>query len=486
MKIERVTPAWSRRLDQAADSQISFEDLRDIYVYLRSTRGLIERSSIAKKIRHWYVVECKMQYVFSKEGFGNRTRIREIIKELTERGVGPEVSYIEKKSMVGMIKPRHEQSEEEEKTKEYLQEGGRLNRASNWQWRLQAAITEAIRKDWYPLFGTYTVDPKRLPEGCLTRDDLWTDKKAGHWDRFVKKYKTEVADACGMGRRPSKWKKTSDWFQYMAVLEHGKTGKHPHIHVIWLCKKIPKNWRTDPNRNCSENTEVDIPAASALWEHGNQRKTMALFIVGSPFIDELKWEVPINEKTGKRRKVAGPGSVAGYIGKYLTKGVTKQWDHRVKSTKSLGLMKLARQLSEVKSLSLLLGLSSRPMQYKMWMKIQQATSCPMSLIREKSKKELVRRYHSMKTPQGKNLLRMEWTKNKQEFYTTLMYSVRAGIRIWKMTRERRYNFFTQILEEVESTVHSDAIILKLLEWLCDNDPNEKSSVPFEPLKGVFA
>lgn len=475
-------PAWAKRLASGRDYEFSYEDVRDIYVYLRSTRSLIERSKLADTVWQWREVQNRLEYVFTKDGFGGTTQIRKIVELLTKRAIGPEVSYIDKRVELGLMKPRRKDTEEEKKAKEYLKDGARLSRARNWQWRLEVAIREAVSKGWYPLFGTYTVDPKRLPEGCLSRDDLWKNTPA--WDRFVKKIKTEVAAACALGRRPANWDKGNTFFQYFAVIEHGKSGEHPHVHVIWLCREIPASWKIDPNRNCSTNTEVDIAAASALWQHGTQRKTMALFIVGSWFT--AHWITPIKATTGKPTKVGDAGAVAGYIGKYLTKGVTKKWNHRVKATKNLGLLHLIKELSEEKNSTHLLALSCRPMLYKVWMKLQMATSCPLSLIREISKKVLTRRWHSTKTPQDTSFLMAQWVKKPQEFFMTLMLSVQDGAKPWKMTPEHRFNFYTPMLEEVESAVHSENTVLKLIEWLCDKDGNRNNCEPFVLMKGEFA
>ncbi len=478
-------PAWAKRLALAADYNASYEDIRDIYIYLRSTRNLIERSGLVEHLRPWEMVVQGFEYVFSSKGFADLYIVRELVEELERKGLGPEVSYFQKKIELNMLTIKKKETEEEKKAKEYLKSGASLNRAITWRWRLQNAITEAVGEGWYPLFGTYTVDPKRLPKGCLSRDDLW--KTTPCWDRFVKKFKTEVAQACGYGRRPANWPEGKEFFQYFAVIEHGSGPKqdHPHVHVIWMCKEIPDIWKRDPNANSSTNTEVDIAAASALWPHGVQRKTMALFIVGSRFIDDLKWVVP-RKSPEEPGKVGDAGSIAGYLAKYLTKGATKKWNHRVKATKNLGLLKLLKSLEEEKSLSLLLAMACRPMKHAVWMKLQAATSCPLSLLREKSRQELTRRLHFSKTPRAARFLQKEWTKRPPEFFTNLILSVKDGLRPWRMMQGERYKAYSQMLEEVAPTVHCKGRVAKLVQWLTAKEGHTESCQTFVLLKGEFA
>lgn len=476
---------WVRRLlENLGHPQdvATYEDMMAQYVYLRSCRNLIDRSGLAEYVPSWARIRDALEYVFSKEGFGEWLEIREVVTKLIMKGIGPDVAYSDKKAELEFWNVRKKSAAEVIRAQEYLKEAGRLNRAANWRWRLEQAITEAVQQGWYPLFGTYTVDPKRLPEGCLTRDELWTKTPA--WDRFVKKIKTEVAQACGYGRKPAKWPKGTEFFQYLAVLEHGASGDHPHVHVIWLCKNIPDIWKNDPNANCRDNTRVDIGIASSFWKHGVQRKTMALFIRGSWF--EQNWIIPIDERTGKPRKVGGPGGVSGYIGKYMTKGVTKKWNHRIKATQGLGLKKLLNDLNEQMPMSRLLALTRRPNTYDVSMTLQAASSCPMNLMREHSKTVLMRRVHSSKTEPGRDFLRRRWTKEPSGFFSTLICNVRAGARPWKLSSQCRYKLFTLIMGELPSTAHSKSTVLDLVDWLCYKDGNQGKCKPLVMMKGEYA
>lgn len=479
------TPAWCIRLKLENPNwatEPSWEDLRDIYTYLRSIKNMLERSGRQQRPQNYRNIELRLEYLFSEDGFAKMIRLKETIVLLSKTRLGPEETYKDRLTELGLGRKRQKPSEKEKKGKEYLAQGARLQRCKKWQWRIEQAIKEAIENKWYPMFGTYTVDPKNLPEGCLTRDALWKDTPA--WDRFVKKMKTEIAEECGYGRKPAKWPKGESFFKYFAIIEHGASGDHPHVHTIWLCKQIPSKWKVDPNQNSTNQNEIDIRAASALWPHGIQRTTMALFIIGSWFTKN--WRIPLDRETKKPKKIGDAGAVSHYISKYLTKGETKKWKHRVKATKNFGVVDLMSKLKMEKSLSILLTLTRRPKEYKVSMKLQEATSCPSSLTREKSKKELLKRLHSMKTLRAQKFLWKELTKRPQQFFTTYIKNVKNGQKPWKKMPEQRYNYYTQMLEEVNATVHCEKRLLTLNNWLCYYQGIQKPCKTFTLMKGEHA
>lgn len=455
------------------------------YQYLRSIKKLMARSpdvqiQLQNPYSTWSDINKTLENLFTLKGFNKNLDIIKLIHSLSKMGLGPKTSYTEKKSILNIFTRKKYTSKIIKTTQEYLQNGGKQARAANWQWRLEQAIKTSINDGWFPLFGTYTVDPKTLPKDCLTRDDLWQNTPA--WDRFVKKFKTEIADSCGYGRKPSKWPLGHTYFQYFAIIEHGASGDHPHIHVIWLCKNIPSSWKTDPNQNCIKRLNTDIPPASSLWKHGIQRKTMPLFIIGSWFTNN--WKIPHKPDTLEPIKVGDAGAVAGYIGKYLTKGDTKKWNHRVKATKNLGIQTLISKLKQETSLILLLALATRPSQYITWMKIQTSTQLPLSLLREKSKQELMKRLHSTKTQRAKLYLMTRWTRTPTSFYSSLVTLVKNGLRPWKMNSKHRYNAYTPILEEVPNTVHSEARTELIITWLRKEYQTIKTCEKFTLLQGI--
>lgn len=464
-----VLPKWYNELQKYDGSTpIKYEYLKEAYIYLRSCRTLLDRTkltTISIKLR------IALNYVFMENGFSSVLDVKKIVHSLDQINLGPERTYKQKKHTLqipeggnGDLHPNTAA-----RLKAFLKNGSKSSAANEWKWRIQTEIINTVAKEkWYPLFGTYTVDPAILAsKGLLTRDELWT--KTDAWDKFVKKYKADIAESLGYGRKPSKWPKTNTFFKYFAVIEHGKSGEHPHVHVIWLCKNIPQSWKRDPNINCTTNTEFNIPAASSLWDHGKQKITQAIFITGSPFIDKLGWVTPCkyNEKTEKPEpiEVSDANAVGGYIAKYLGKQETKRWNHRVKCTRNLGITQLKSNLEKLNCIPILKALAYRPGEYTQMFSMQRMTSCPMSLLRRISKTELMKRFHTSMSSLGEKSLWKAWSLAPNTFYTKLTDSVSNGQRPWSLTPEQRYNLYTPMLAEVEKTVHCKEILSSLKKYL---------------------
>ena len=464
-------PPWTRTLLSAPpDYTPTFNEIRDCYTYLRSIRALHERSEIALLSAETLDL---LDHVMSPEGFACLLDVKSLIHSLINALVGPQVPRAKRAALFGVAEQETKlDGYSQYRLDSFLTDSRKNAQCADWKWRIRAACQElVVEQGWYPLFGTYTVDPKILPQlGLLNRDELWLKTPA--WDRFIKRFKTEIADVCGYGRKPAKWPKGMEFFQYFGVLEHGASGDHPHVHVLFLCKDLPLDWKKDPNRACVTETETDIPGASALWIHGVQRVTAAVRMHGGPFESSgLNWVIPMKEVNGVlvRQKVGDPGAVAGYISKYMAKPESKKWKHRVKATRGIGLKTLFRIIKEA-PLSIIKALAYRPMEYGVAMKMSQMTSCPLSLLRQKSKMELERRWHTSSEQSDAELLQAHWTRKPLAFFTLLTNRVKDGLSIWSETPCARYKLYTRILPAVSSTVHSDEIMEKLKVFLDNFSP----------------
>lgn len=436
---------WAERLLSDPDRGLSYQDLRDCYQYLRSTANLLERSKLKPFPVEYQRCLSEIESVFTMEKFGHLLDITHVIRSLEKAGLGPSVEYAARVRALGLGQERF-YDEVQTRTMRHMRDNMRAARASEWQYRLTVAIDDCISNGWFPLFGTYTVDPKKLPEGIPTRDDLWRETSA--WNDFVYAFKREVAASLGYGRKPANWPPVATWFQYMAVLEHGASTEHPHVHVVWMCKNIPLLWKRDPNRVGSGCTNLDISAASALWPWGSQKRTQGVFVTGSWFKDN--WRHPVDPNTLEPIKIGTPGAMAGYVSKYMTKGERK-WKHRVKATKNLGLFRIRCAMKDKANLRVLLQLARRPTDYGVAMAIQLATSAPLGLLRRLSKEQLSRRLHDSSDLLAEKWICRLWTKRRRSFFTNLMSAVESGTRIWTLPTEQRYNCYTRMLEASKNT-----------------------------------
>lgn len=467
---------------------MTFEKLKDTYVYLRSMRRLFGKSKLLKRRRITNNILIELDKLFEEKSFGNEAKIKAWTDKIQKKGLGPEIQSWKRHSKMGIRQSIIKKTKEEDRATQYLIDGAKAGRARVWKWRLQNAIQEAVDNGWYPMFGTYTVDERKLPKEFLgDRDKLWKETPA--WDQLVKRMKVEIGDACGLGRRTADYPKGDTLLKYFAVIEHGKTGKHPHVHVIWLAKNIPDTWKHCPNRNSARQDKVDITHASVLWEHGIQRKTQALFIIGAPWADEnkLNWRIPLNKKTGEPQKTGDAAAVAGYMGKYLTKGETKTWNHRIRATRGLGLKAILNPLEKTQSLELLKNLAHRPDDYSTSMRMQGTTNCPMNLLRKKSKEEVMKRLHISKKPQDRHTLWKEWTKTQSEFFTNYLFNVKDGVKPWRMKPSDVYSFYSLMLEAQEDWEgHSDTAIESVITWISTKLEKKEHCKPMVMLKGEYA
>lgn len=471
-------PGWLRKINTCQKSYtLSFQEMDGVYRYFRSTSVLIDRSENYEKFSD---VSFELTSILKKNCFASLLVIKKIIHSLTELGVGPERSLVDRKKSFQIPEKEYYETSKSRKMNRMLEQGAQVTRRNEWNYRLITAMSDNISNGWYPLFGTYTVDPQMLPEGCITRDDLW--KNTPMWDRFIKRFQRSVAESLGYGRMPGKWPgKISDWFQYFGVIEHGSAVEqnHPHIHVIFMCKNIPEFWKVDPN---SKNVRFkrDIVGASALWEYGWKRETCGVFCRGSWF--EENWIPPIDLETGKAIEIGSMEAVACYVTKYMQKGETKKWKWRVKATKSLGLENLCSTMKEIPNLSMLMTLASRQESYSVMMELQSRTRVPLSLIRKFSGIELQERLYSSRSLRAEKLLSCQMTKIHSGFYISLSLSVKNGVRPWKMMSEQLYNCYTPMLAESGLTVQSDVRIKWMRRWLIENFGLEKTCEKYTLLK----
>lgn len=475
-RIKTITtmPAWAIKiLGSSSDYKLSYNEMDKSYVFFRSSYNLLQKN---KKNYKGIRILASLENLLRNSVLATTKQIQFTLKQLIKIKLGPDQSYIQRKEVLGIEYNPPGGTEEEKKLQEkaaqYLEAGGKKTRQQEWQFRLTHALTQTIEAGWFPLFGTYTVDPKTLPPGCLDRDQLF--KEYPIWDRFIKKVKTECAEACGYGRRPADWPIGNTFFRYFAILEHGKSGAHPHVHVIFMMKGVPSIWKIDPNANNRHRFNRDIPHASALWTHGAQRTTFGILCVGSWFT--ANWKRPL-DKNLKPVKIGAVAAVACYVCKYMQKGETKQWHHRVKATKLLGLEDLRKKIQSVPNKANLLSMATRPSEYQLMHRLQTMTEVPLTLIRRLASLELKTRLYTSSKLRAEKYLTMLWTRPPKNFYTAFMLSVEDGVRPWKMSSQERYSSCTRMLEEVPLTVHCEARMTAFIKWITEHYPRRYSSKP---------
>lgn len=127
--------------------------------------------------------------------------------------------------------------------------------------------------------------------------------------------------------------------RYVAIGERGEDTGRFHIHVLHLMDFFPIEWR-DPNIGQMLPKYREIAAAKKCWSEGYSAP-IAVRTSANDAFGRAGWRWPVvkNEETWEPLEAKGPGPVAGYMAKYVSKslfskGEDQTW--RDKMTRSFG------------------------------------------------------------------------------------------------------------------------------------------------------
>ena len=350
-------------------------------------------------------------------------------------------------------------------------------RAMSWSFRVAEEYRQRVVNDgWFPLLITLTVDPALVAAaGFDDLASLWADDRS--WNRFQKVAQSLVRSTITGTRSRRAWLPVADYWRHFAVLEHGKSGHHHHVHALVFLRDIPSRWKVDPNAGRATPNRHEIDAAegdlSVAWPWG--RVTVnGYFAHGSWFLKN--WVVPIG------RKVGGPEATAGYLVKYLTKG-SKQWRHRIKVSRGYGLQRLD-DLLVTTPVPRLISLSLPASRYETASLLASATSVPPLLVRSRARRELFRRCmtstsrflrSSLKTWAMRDLWHTPWAIWSNEVAAGARPSGLAGKALWAFMR------LADIPSTVGAAARSDVRQAEAWAPLLDLFPRERVTLSFVPL-----
>ena len=125
------------------------------------------------------------------------------------------------------IRRGHDGSEATQLLTKMFRKAGQDRRVNEWAWRISQEEIYMRDAGWYPFFVTLTLDPSRVEV-----DTFWKD--SNHLKDYVRTLARISATACGHPRPYTKANPApeSDYFHYVAALEHGKSRKHHHVHIM--------------------------------------------------------------------------------------------------------------------------------------------------------------------------------------------------------------------------------------------------------------
>ena len=400
---------------------------------------------------------------------------------LYEQGLHPKQSYNDKKYILGIKTEGFNHGFHEKKFIEDMANKANESRRTNWAWRIGQEAEEKQMLGWHPFFVTLTVDPMLEDPARLWKEG-----------REFRKYIRELANiVCGELGHPAVNKTTkkfpnyrseSEYVTYCGVIEHGKSRLHHHGHfIIWL-RAVPPTWRACPNRsirNPAARTNNECVPLSAIWgwsQYTKEGKSLspALYFrsVGDIWESEYKFALPIKE--GQPMKVSGPKTAGRYITKYLTKEF-KEWHHRMKCTRNLG-MKSLKALMETLEPAVIKALTWRAETSSLNHSLMMTHSLPLGLLRQEAK-----RMHYLNLYRSKQLdLKMLLTSNIGVFQRMLS-SVRSGQRPYRMNSKDFYDWVGKFLPDQDG--YCDKALIAAHVLIGQVFPRDKMKVKHRKLGG---
>ena len=318
-----------------------------------------------------------------------------------------------------------------------LAQGQEQKRQTNWAWRIAQEEKEMYAQGWYPFFITLTLDP-----ALVDRDAFW--RNTNHFKNYVRSIARKVARVCG---HPPPHKTTkampftrpdSDYVRYVASLEHGKSREHHHIHMLLWCRDIPAWWKADPNlhRPPHMRNYTQCWALKAKWKYGNC--TPEYFRCKNDI-----WSQKHGFCTPTTIKTLKPIGKAGfYLTKYMQKE-RKEWKHRMRATRALGLTRL-RSLLHMLPPATVEALTWRPHNKEQHHSVNLIHSVPLALTRCEAK--------------------------RMNYYNQF----RFGLLDTKRELQQKCKPFLQMLKSVKDGARPDRMPLTdFYDWLSQHLPDEK-------------
>lgn len=368
---------------------------------------------------------------------------------LSQLGLSPSQTLDERKLTLGCWRPGIKfRTENEEKFLKGMEQKAMNSRKANWSWRIAEEAEDKHKKGWFPFFVTLTVDPKRADP-----KEIWTE--TNEFQKYLRKLTNVVCKELGdnpINKPP--YRKQSDYLTYCGVIEHGKSRLHHHGHfLIWL-RAIPSNWRICPNlgiRNPKDRKNNICRPMSALWtwsgvdpDTGNHLSPAMYFRTQGDIWEKVyKFVLPIATKgpnAGQPMKVSTPRVAGAYITKYISKDF-KEWHHRMKATRNLGMQRIKRVISTL-PMNQLEALSWRAPNSELNHSLMTIHSVPLGLLRSLTQSQIYYRKYINRELDIQSLL-----ASNSGIFTQMLKSVQSGARPERMRSSEFYDWVARFLPD---------------------------------------
>ena len=358
-------------------------------------------------------------------------------QSMSEIGLEPNMPLKDRKTILGLDIEALDHNEDEMRFLRNMAFKADNTRKGNWKWRIGQEAEEKQEEGWHPFFVTLTVDPKKADP-----KEIWT--KGKEFRKYIRKLVCIVCKELGHppAHKPP-YRPESDYVTYAGVIEHGASREHHHGHfVIWL-RAIPSNWGVCPNagiRNPASRTRNECLPMRTLWKWSSHDLSPALYFRSVGDIWERKYRFCLPLKNGKEMRINTARSAGHYITKYLSKD-HKEWHHRMKATRNLGMTKL-KSLLRIVDPMVVEALSWRPIDSKSNLSLSQIHSVPLGLVRLEAKRQnFLNRFRS------KRLDLKELIKPNFNVFSGMLQSVRNGDRPDRMDSSEFYDWVSEHLPD---------------------------------------
>lgn len=315
-------------------------------------------------------------------------------------------------------------------------------RKTSWSWRIGQEAELLDLFGWYPFFVTLTLDPSKVwAELGLTRPQFWKCRKGNYFQKYLKRLAAISAQSMGCQAPHKSGVPQSEFLRYVAVLEHGESREHDHLHMLVWLRSIPDEWARCPNRryqNPANRIYNRCLGMESLWPWDNGRNSPCLYWRHQNSIWQRKHNFVTPTSKGKPMTLRPTKAAGSYLTKYILKG-DKTWNHRVKATRGLGLTML-RDLMWRLPKKTLEALTWRAPTFHLSTSLLMIHSVPHVLLRQVAKSLLFCRLYEHDLLDYPEELR----KNSEGF-KQMLKSVRNGAEPHKMPLSQLYDWVSSHL-----------------------------------------
>mgnify|MGYP000040702561 CR=1 FL=1 len=324
-------------------------------------------------------------------------------KKMVEYGLLPDTPLDDRKQVLNIqANSEYEMQPEEVSLQQVFDQNLMSSRQASFAVRTLLETLWFRDRGYHPFFVTFTLDPSKVYDWAeaknLRSDD--TDEAYGevlklYWQdpanfrRIRYEFASIAREALGLSKKQAE---KLDLYRYCAVIEHGRTANHHHLHVLLAFKDVPADMKRDPNIGSLEYTNECRALKGRLSKAHPMGTLDARFVryIGDPWSKYgFRQETKIVDGVRQLVPLKGPQAIAIYMAKYLSKD-DREFRHRVKCPQGFGKRLILDHIENWHP-NMLLRLTVRPLSADLNIRLSQIHCIPLPFLREIANKELFRR-----------------------------------------------------------------------------------------------